>query len=235
MERGRLLKFGGLAAGVILILFGIGSLWLSIDSRMTVEDELSAEHIVGSPDMSPEGIAPAIDEAGLEGVTIPDCDVAGEAIDNGDEARCFAQYMRIHALESSGGLTYAEMGRFVSADDPSNPAGTSDEAAAQKDAARQSGRQRRPQHMGDRDRPLDRAQHVLHGLADLALWHRRRDRAHTHRDRALDPRARRLQQTRPGHSVVVTSIDPGSPPRRGRRAQRPKSADRTQFCAQERQ
>ena len=134
MERGRLLKFGGLAAGVILILFGIGSLWLSIDSRMTVQDELSAEKIVGSPDMSPEGIAPAIDEAGLEGVTIPDCDVAGEAIDNGDEARCFAQYMRIHALESSGGLTYAEMGRFVSADDPSNPAGTSDEAAAQKDA-----------------------------------------------------------------------------------------------------
>ena len=41
--------------------------------------------------------------------------------------------MRIHALESSGGLTYAEMGRFVSAEDPSDPAGTSDEAAALKD------------------------------------------------------------------------------------------------------
>ena len=41
--------------------------------------------------------------------------------------------MRIHALESSGGKTYAEMGRFVSADDPSDPAGTSDEAAALKD------------------------------------------------------------------------------------------------------
>ena len=54
-------------------------------------------------------------------------------IDTGEEARCFAQYMRIHALESSGGLTYAEMGRFVSADDPSDPAGTSDEAAALKD------------------------------------------------------------------------------------------------------
>ena len=135
MERGRLLKFGGLAAGIVLILFGIGSLWLSIDSRMTVQDELSAEKIVGSPDMSPEGIAPAIDEAGLEGVSIPDCDVAGEAIDTGDEARCFAQYMRIHALESSGGKTYAEMGRFVSADDPGNPAGTSDEAAALKDEA----------------------------------------------------------------------------------------------------
>jgi hypothetical protein len=134
MERGRLLKFGGLAAGVIMILFGIGSLWLSIDSRMTVEDELSAEKIVGSPDMSPEGIAPGVQEAGLEDVVeIPDCDVAEEEIDTGDEARCFAQYMRIHALESSGGLTYAEMGRFLSADDPSDPAGTSDEAAALKD------------------------------------------------------------------------------------------------------
>ena len=85
--------------------------------------------------MSPEGIAPGIEEAGLEDVEIPDCDVAEEEIDTGDEARCFAQYMRIHALESSGGLTYAEIGRFVSADDPSNPAGTSDEAAALKDEA----------------------------------------------------------------------------------------------------
>ena len=41
--------------------------------------------------------------------------------------------MRIHALESSGGLTYAEMGRYVSASDPSDPAGTSDAAAAAKD------------------------------------------------------------------------------------------------------
>jgi hypothetical protein len=41
--------------------------------------------------------------------------------------------MRIHALESSGGLTYAQMGRFVAADDPENPAGTSDEAAALTD------------------------------------------------------------------------------------------------------
>ena len=102
---------------------------------MTVKDELSAEKIVGSPDMSPEGIAPGVEEAGLEDVEIPDCDVAEEEIDTGDEARCFSQYMRIHALESSGGLTYAEMGRFVSADDPSDPAGTSDEAAALKDEA----------------------------------------------------------------------------------------------------
>ena len=41
--------------------------------------------------------------------------------------------MRIHALEATGGLTYAEMGRFQSADDPGDPAGTNDEAEAAKD------------------------------------------------------------------------------------------------------
>jgi hypothetical protein len=43
----------------------------------------------------------------------------------------FAQYMRIHALESSGGLIYAEMGRFATPD--GNPAGTSDDTKAAKD------------------------------------------------------------------------------------------------------
>ena len=65
MERGRLFRFGGIAAGIVLILFGIGSLAISIDAGMTVKDELSAEKIVGSPDMSPEGIAPGVEEAGL--------------------------------------------------------------------------------------------------------------------------------------------------------------------------
>ena len=41
--------------------------------------------------------------------------------------------MHEHALESSDGLPYAEMGRFVSAADPKSPAGTSDETAALKD------------------------------------------------------------------------------------------------------
>ena len=41
--------------------------------------------------------------------------------------------MRIHALESSGGNSYAQMGRVVAAADPSDPKGTSDEAAAARD------------------------------------------------------------------------------------------------------
>jgi hypothetical protein len=133
MDRDRVLRWGGLAAGVVLILFGIGALYLGIDARQTVQDELSREKIVGSADMSPNEIEQAVQEAGVEDVDIPSCDVAEEEITTGSEARCFAGYMRIHALESSGGLTYAQMGRFVSESDPNDPAGTSDEEAAAKD------------------------------------------------------------------------------------------------------
>jgi hypothetical protein len=127
-----MLRLGGYAAGVILIVFGIATIAIGIAGRSTVEDELSQEKIVGSPDMSPEEITSGIEEAQLS-VDAPDCDVAEEPITTGSEARCFAQYMRIHALEASGGLTYAEMGRYASASDPSDPAGTNDEASAAKD------------------------------------------------------------------------------------------------------
>lgn len=129
----KILEYGGMLAGVVLIAFGIGSLWLSIDARSTVTDELSREQIVGSEDMSPSAIQEGIAEAGLTDVSVPSCNVAGEEITTGGEARCFSQYMRIHALESSGGLTYAQMGRFLAADDPENPAGTNDPAAALTD------------------------------------------------------------------------------------------------------
>jgi hypothetical protein len=132
MSRRKMFEYGGLAAGIVLIAFGIGALLMSFDARSTTRDEIAREQIVGSEDMSPSGIQPGIDEAGLD-VSAPSCDVAGEPIETGEDARCFAQYLRIHALEGSGGLTYAEMGRFLAADDPENPAGTSDEEAALTD------------------------------------------------------------------------------------------------------
>jgi hypothetical protein len=134
MNSRRILEWGGIAAGVVLILFGIGALVMGINAHNTVGTELSREQIVGSADMTPDEIATAAQQAGLKDVALPTCDVAGKEITSGSEARCFAQYMRIHALESSGGLTYAQMGRFVSAANPSDPAGTNDDTAAQKDA-----------------------------------------------------------------------------------------------------
>jgi hypothetical protein len=111
-----LLRYGGLIAGVILILFGVGAIVLAVQGKNTVTDSLSAEKIVGSPDMSPAEIEKEATAAGLQNIDVPDCDVAGESIDTGSEAKCFAEYMRIHALEASGGLTYAEMPRYATDD-----------------------------------------------------------------------------------------------------------------------
>jgi hypothetical protein len=138
----RVLEFGGYAAAVILVAFGIGALVVGLNGRSTVSDNLQQEKIYGGSDMYRDGegsIDEAVAESGLDPATLdlPDCEVydpeeaaadpeyQGEPIDNGSDAACFADYMRIHALESSGGLVYAEMGRFVSAADPENPAGTS--------------------------------------------------------------------------------------------------------------
>ena len=130
----RLWEIGGLVSGAVLILFGVVALYLGINGYQTIGDELGKEQIVGGSDMAPAEIQQAASEAGLpETIELPTCDVVDEPIDTGGEARCFAQYMRIHALEASGGLTYAQMGRFQSAEEPEDPAGTSDEAAAAKD------------------------------------------------------------------------------------------------------
>ena len=126
----RMLEYGGYAAAVVLVAFGIGALVLSINGKSTVKDNLGQEKIVGSADMTPDAIAAEAEKAGLSGVDLPSCSVAGEQVYTGCVARCFASYLRIHALEASGGKTYAEMPRFATADGT----GTNDPAQAQKDA-----------------------------------------------------------------------------------------------------
>jgi hypothetical protein len=138
MRATRLWEIGGFISGAILILFGVGALYLGINGYQTVGDELSKEQIVGGSDMAPAEIQKAASEAGLpDTIELPTCDVVDETIDTGDEARCFAQYMRVHALEATGGLSYAQMGRFQSAAKPDDPAGTNDDTAAAKDESGQ--------------------------------------------------------------------------------------------------
>ena len=69
--------------------------------------------------MTPSAIREEAEKAGLSEEileTLPTCSVAGEEVSTGNEAKCFAQYMRIHALEATGGKTYSEMGRYLTAD-----------------------------------------------------------------------------------------------------------------------
>jgi hypothetical protein len=99
-----LLRYGGIAASLILIAFGIGAIVTGINGRDQVRSDLAREQIVGTPDS-----------------TIP-----GQKVDTGAEARAFADVMRKHTLEATKGQTYAQMGRFLDA----NGQPTNDEKAA---------------------------------------------------------------------------------------------------------
>jgi hypothetical protein len=110
-----LLEWGGFAAGAILIVFGVVAIVMGFGGRATVADSLKQEKIVGSADMTPAAIKSEAQKAGLNlsAIDLPTKSVAGQTIDTGPKARTFAAYMRIHTLEATQGLTYAEMGRFV--------------------------------------------------------------------------------------------------------------------------
>jgi hypothetical protein len=112
----KLFQYAGVAASAVLIAFGIGAIVAGISGHNTVRDNLSKEQIVGTPDMTPSAIAAEAKAAGLKNVDLPTCSVAGKSIDTGSEARCFASYMRVHALEATGGQVYAEMGRYMGKD-----------------------------------------------------------------------------------------------------------------------
>ena len=100
----KLFQYGGIAASIVLIVFGIGAIYMGIDGRGYVRDNLAAEKIVGTEDS-----------------TIP-----GQLVDTGSEAQAQVKIMRHHTLEATSGKTYAQMGRFLD----KNGKETSDEKKA---------------------------------------------------------------------------------------------------------
>jgi hypothetical protein len=120
MNTRRILEIGGIVSGAILIVFGVVAIVMGANGYSTVRDSLKDEGISFG-----EASDPAVAKYAEKW--------AGQQVTTGDQARAFAKIMRTHTLESTDGLTYAEMGRFQSAAKPSDPTGTSDEAAAAKD------------------------------------------------------------------------------------------------------
>jgi hypothetical protein len=102
--RNKLFSYAGIAASAVLIAFAIGTIVVGVNGRATVRDNLAQEQIVGTPDSA----------------------IPGQKVDTGAEAKAFADVMRKHTLEATGGQTYSEMGRFLDA----NGKATSDEKAA---------------------------------------------------------------------------------------------------------
>lgn len=110
MNKRKYFGIGGFAASAVLVAFGTASAVVGYQGREEVRDTLRQENIIAPEDS-----------------TIP-----GQLVDTGSEARAQAEIMRKHQLESSQGLTYAEMGRFATPD--GNPKGTNVADEAAKDA-----------------------------------------------------------------------------------------------------
>ena len=127
----KLFSIGGYIAAGVLIVLGLGLAIGGFVGKNYVEDQLANEKIVGTPDMTPAGSSAALKEAGISGVSVPSCSVAGKPVDSATEAKCFADYMRVHAFEATGGKTYSEMPRYATADGK----GTNDAAQATKTPA----------------------------------------------------------------------------------------------------
>jgi hypothetical protein len=125
----RLFEIGGIVATTVLIVFGAAAIVMGVNGRNTVRDSLKLEQIVGTPDMTKAGIAAEAKQAGLPAsIKLPTANLAGKSINTGQRARDFASYMRIHALEATGGVPYAQLPRYASADGK----GTNDPTKATK-------------------------------------------------------------------------------------------------------
>jgi hypothetical protein len=131
----KVFELGGVLAAAVLIAFGITAIVMGVNGHSTVNKSLKQELIVGTPDMTPAAITEEAKKAGLNvaDLSIPSRSVANKKITNGDLARAFAGYMRIHALEATHGLTYAQTGRFVAK--PGTPAKFTDGQGATSDPA----------------------------------------------------------------------------------------------------
>jgi hypothetical protein len=104
----RLFQYGGIAASIVLIVFGAATIVVGYNGRDRVHNDLAREQIVGTPDSS----------------------IPNQLVDNGSEAEAFAKVMRKHTLEATGGQTYAQMGRYMGKDGKA----TNDEKLAAVDA-----------------------------------------------------------------------------------------------------
>lgn len=95
-----------IALGVAFLGAGGYATYRGFDARDQVRDELLAQNIT-TPD---------------------DASIPNVRVDDPATARSMAAIIEVHTDNLTGGLTYAEMGRFMTAD--GDPAGTSDESEA---------------------------------------------------------------------------------------------------------
>jgi hypothetical protein len=105
--------YGGIAASVMLIAFGIGAIAIGAMGFSEVRDSIAEQNITAGDDA-----------AELTGGAL----APGQEIKTGADAKAFVDIMEHHTLEATGGKRYSEMGRYLTASGED----TSDEALAAK-------------------------------------------------------------------------------------------------------
>ena len=109
----KVFEIGGLAAGAILVAFGVVAIVMGVNGGNTVNSQLKQQQITGSADFTPTAYAAVVAKSGVKDITIPSCNLANVAVTNGATARCFAEYMQGDALMSTGGFYFSQMGIYT--------------------------------------------------------------------------------------------------------------------------
>ena len=91
----KLFQYGGIAASIVLIAFGIGSIGIGAWGVSTVRDNLKQEQIFFG-DHAEDPAVPA--------------SLSGKQVTTGSQAHAFAGVMRHHTLDATEGQTYAADG-----------------------------------------------------------------------------------------------------------------------------
>ena len=131
----RILEIGGIIAGTLMIAFGVGALVMSINARNTVKQRghRGADRRLGRHE--PDRHQGRDDGGRTEERLRPDLQRRRPA----DRERHRRPLLRaVHAHSRARGVRWADLladGPVRRSKDPTNPAGTSDEAAAAKDAS----------------------------------------------------------------------------------------------------
>lgn len=126
----KVFEIGGLVAAVVLVAFGIAAIALGVNGNKEVQTALKQQKLTGTPNMTPSVETALAKKAGLDvaAIEMPTCKIAGKAVTEGKNARCFANYMRVDALMATGGQVYSQMPHYATADGK----GTNNEAEALK-------------------------------------------------------------------------------------------------------
>ena len=157
VNKRRVLEWGGILAGAVLIVFGVVALTMGVNARSTVTDNLKQEQIYfGDAAKDP---------------TVPK-QYSGQLVDNGTKARAFADMMRGHTLKATSGKTYAQMGRFTAAEGKGSDGlgGTNDPAAAAIDPATKQPVSNPARNIWITETSLSTALNVSYMAGQLALF-----------------------------------------------------------------